>query len=42
MVHDRPHISEITRAYCRSVRCERRARNLAGDRATIDRTLVRR
>jgi len=39
MVHERPHGSEIARAYCRSVGCERDARSLAGARATIDRTL---
>jgi hypothetical protein len=42
MLHDRPHSSEITRAYCRNACCERNARNLAGERATIDHALVRR
>ncbi|HEX6842923.1 MAG TPA: hypothetical protein VF113_15410 [Stellaceae bacterium] len=42
MLHERRHSDEITRAYYRSLRDERSARNLAGDRATIDHTLVRR
>jgi hypothetical protein len=42
MLHERLHASEIARAYCRSVRGERHARILTGDRAMIDRTLVRR